>query len=177
MKGTVTWKVQVLGCREDIQHLVSRRQLTLIQGIQLGRLSYNGQGRALRVLVNERLDSVAFTQLVNGIYGQENSVEMFPVEEVQISPEAQKAGKVATDFLRLAGAAAIQLADHDDLHIGSGLVGEVGVEEKVEVITRALQRLRNIVRRRRGQLLAGQVERQFSIDTCSPALYNTPKGQ
>ena len=84
---------------------------------------------------------------------------------------------MATDFLRLAGAAALQLADHDDHNIGSGLVGEVGVEEKVEVITRALQRLRNIVRRRRGQLLAGQAERQPTLDICSPVPYNTPKGQ
>jgi len=179
MKGTVTWKVQVLGCREDIRHLVARRQLTLIQGIQLGRLSYNGQAKALRVLTSERLDQVAFTQLVNAIHAQESSVEMFAPEEVELTPEAQKAGKVATDFLRLAGAAAGQLSDHDDLQIGIGLTGEVGVEEKVEVIMRALHRLRNIARRRRGQLLAGQAERQPSLDSCSPANYNlsTLKGQ
>jgi len=179
MKGTVTWKVQVLGCREDIRHLVARRQLTLIQGIQLGRLSYNGQAKALRVLTSERLDQVAFTQLVNAIHAQESSVEMFAAEEVELTPEAQKAGKVATDFLRLAGAAAGQLSDHDDLQIGSGLTGEVGVEEKVEVIMRALHRLRNIARRRRGQLLAGQAERQSHLDSCSPANYNlsTLKGQ
>ena len=179
MKGTVTWKVQVLGCREDIRHLVARRQLTLIQGIQLGRLSYNGQAKALRVLTSERLDQVAFTQLVNTIHAQESSVEMFSAEEVKITPEAQKAGAVATDFLRLAGAAAGQLADHDDQQIGSGLVGEVGVEEKVEVIMRALQRISRIARRRRGQLLAGQAERQSHLDNCSPANY-TPsrvKGQ
>ena len=172
VKGTVNWKLSLLGCRDDVQHLVAHGQLSMVQGIQLGRLSHNGQAKALRLLNNERLTALELTQVINAIYGQENSVEMFAAAEVQVSEEARKAGKVARDFLRLAGAAAGQLQDCDDQSLGEGLTGEVGAQEKVEAIMVALQRLKTILRRRRGQVLAGTLTSQEPLDISSPAGYN-----
>lgn len=175
-KGTVNWKLNVLGCREDIQHQVAHGGLSLVQGIQLGRLSSNGQARALRLMMTERLDALELTQLINAIYAEENRVEMFQPEEVGLSEQSSKAGKVARDFLRLAGAAAGQLSDYDDQAIGEGLISEVGAMEKAETIIKALQRIKTILRRRRGQLLATGADRQEPLDIRNPAIYNDDGG-
>jgi len=154
-KGTVNWKVEVLKCRDDIQHLISRRTLSWTQGAQLAKLTLNGQARALRVLTSEKLDTTEFSALCGSIWAQENAVEMFVAAEVKETAEAKQAGRDAQAFIELALRAAGRLDGAHDADIAAGLTGYLGAEQKVEALVTFLQRISKALRKRRGRLLAG----------------------
>jgi len=164
VKGTVNWKVEVLKCRPDIQHLISRGTLSWTQGSQLAKLTLNGQARALRVLTSEKLDTTEFSALCGSIWAQENAVEMFAATDVKETAEAKQAGRDARDFIELALRAAGRLDGADDAAVAAGLTGYVGAEQKVEALIAFLQRLSKALRKRRGRLLAGTLPEQGAME-------------
>ena len=83
-KGQITWSLNLLRCREDIQHLVSRGQMTVSVAGYLSKLSLNGQAQAVRAMNSEILSVSECHKLTEIIYVQENQEAMFTPEEIPV---------------------------------------------------------------------------------------------
>ena len=79
-KNIISWLLNLENCRPEVQHLVSRNQLSMVVAVSMSKLTDNGQTQALRIMHSTSL-SVSESQMVSQrIYAQENQVEMFADE-------------------------------------------------------------------------------------------------
>lgn len=89
-KNIISWMLNLEKCRPEVQHLVSRNQLSLVVGISLSKLTENGQTRALRMMQTTKLNVAECQALSEQIYSEENQVDMFP-EEPKLAEEELRA--------------------------------------------------------------------------------------
>lgn len=87
--GYVNWLLQILHCCDTVLDLVVSGHIGPWVAWHLGRLSRDGQIRALRKFNSEKLDAQEMVSFCKMIYAQENQLEMF--KETKLSPEQMKA--------------------------------------------------------------------------------------
>ena len=135
-KNIITWQLYLLNCQDHIQHLVAKGHLGTHVGVELGKLSVNGQNQAIRRLNGNHLTHQEQMQLCQLIYAQENNLEMFT--ETKLSPEQVASRKKARTALSRACQAVAELQRLENENPGT-LSGAVA--EKLEITGRQVDNL------------------------------------
>lgn len=78
----------MLDAREDVLELLGRGHISRGACYDMSKLSHNGQGRVLRAIASEELDSKELNKLCHRILAEENQTEMFP--ETQVTEEEKR---------------------------------------------------------------------------------------
>lgn len=89
-KNTIAWLLNLENCREDVQHLVGRKQISLVVAVGLSKLTENGQMQALRTIQSNDLNVAECQAVCTKVFMIENQTEMF-AEEVKLSEEEIRA--------------------------------------------------------------------------------------
>ena len=89
--SSVKWRVKMLDAREDVLDLLAHGQIAPTVCWAMSSLSYNGQGRALKLMNLKNLSTKDVVQSCKKIYAQENQLEMFA--EVKVTEKQRKAVK------------------------------------------------------------------------------------
>lgn len=105
-KNIISWLLNLENCREDVQHMVSHNQMSMVVGISMSKLTENGQATALRMMHSTQLNVSECQSLSQRIYAEENQQDMFPDEptlddkEIQVRAKIQHAMERACQALR-----------------------------------------------------------------------------
>jgi len=139
--GDVTWLVGILKCREDVLHLVHRGQMTPTLAWHIGRLSPEGQARALREIVSRDMKLQEAVLFCDRLWAQENQAQAFKEEKLR---RAQSVRLFRAAFDR-AVRAVNDLWKYEERYPGS-LVQSLGQELdtarlKVRELRKAVERL------------------------------------
>jgi len=123
-KNIITWQLWLLQCQGAIRHLVAKGQLSTHVGVELGKLSINGQNRAMRGLQANKLSAQEQAQLCQHIWAEENQIEMFA--DTKLSPEQMASRRKARTALDRARDALAELQRLEEADPGtlSGAVAE-----------------------------------------------------
>lgn len=89
-KNTISWMLNLERCRPEVQHLVSRGQISLVVAISLSKLTDNGQLRGLRAMQTTTLNVAECQALCEQIRSEENQAQMF-AEEPKLTEQEMKA--------------------------------------------------------------------------------------
>ena len=127
-KHIVTWQLWLLKCQYQVQSLVAHGHLSTHVGVEIGKLSLNGQNQVIRLLNANHLTHQEQMQLCQHIYAQENNMEMFT--ETKLTPEQVVSRKKARTALDRACQAVAELQRLEDDNPGT-LSGAVA--EKLEI--------------------------------------------
>ncbi len=154
--ATVTWKVSILGCVEQVQWLVSRRQMTVTRAAQMSRLSINGQMKVLALLRERLLTEREFTVLTAELWAQENQREMF--QETKLPAEAVDAMERFNRMLEDLAKVSRQMEGFDLLALGQAWA-HCAEQKKAEIddVVRGLNRLKRAFGTESGRRLAAEV--------------------
>lgn len=79
-KNIISWLLNLENCRPEVQHMVSRNQMSMVVGISISKLTENGQTQALRIMHSTQLSVSESQRLSQRIYAEENQQEMFADE-------------------------------------------------------------------------------------------------
>jgi ParB/RepB/Spo0J family partition protein len=88
----VSWKIQLLNCREDILAMVTSGQMSNGVAFELSKLDLNGQARALRVMMSDNLTHEELQSLVNNLLAEASQTDMFANVE-KLTEEHKKAAR------------------------------------------------------------------------------------
>ena len=86
----ISWMINLEKCRPEVQHMVSKKQISLVVAISLSKLTENGQLQALRTMQSTDLKVAECQALSDRIYSVENQGEMF-AEEPKLTEEEMRA--------------------------------------------------------------------------------------
>lgn len=142
----VTWRVDLLKCRQDIVALIASGVIKPGVGHELSRLTDNGQGRALRAMNEDELTFNEVIAMIKGIGSQEAQIDMFP----DLLPDPVRDAAVTTftttfdQLLRALG----RLQQIDNLGKALSVHGGT-VEAQLDEATRGLQSLKRDLERYR----------------------------
>lgn len=154
-KNTISWQLNLLNVRPDVQHLISRGQVSVLVGISLGRLSPNGQTKALAIMHRESLTLDQTQKLCARLHAEENAIEMFP--ETKMDGDTASVRRMAKDAFTKACQAIGQLMQAEDRNpgsVGEALSGDLAVtEEKVDELMRNLRMLKSSMATRKVAML------------------------
>jgi len=78
-KNIISWQLNLLKLREDVQHLINTGGMSMVAGIALSKLSLNGQAKAIQILVTNNLSVSEIQKLSEQIYASE--VQATAIEE------------------------------------------------------------------------------------------------
>ncbi len=156
-KNIITWQLWLLQCQCAIRHLVAKGQLSTHVGVELGKLSINGQNRAMRGLQTNKLSSQEQMQLCQHIWAEENQIEMFA--ETKLSPEQIAARRKARTALDRACQAVAELQRLEDDNPGtlSGAVAEKLeiTGQQVDNLLAGLRKIRRSLGQRKVAMIGG----------------------
>jgi len=77
-KNIISWLLNILKTRPEIQAMIRKDQMSLVVGIALGKLTPNGQLKALGIMTSNQLSVQQCQQLCEKVYSEENQTELFP---------------------------------------------------------------------------------------------------
>ena len=78
----ISWQMNLLKTRQDIQHLLAKGQLSVAVGIALSKLNFNNQAKALRVMTSTKLSVMEMQLLCKQIYMEETQTQAFAEEQL-----------------------------------------------------------------------------------------------
>jgi len=140
-KNTISWMLNLEKCRPEIQHMVSKSQMSLVVGISLSKLTENGQFRALRTMQSTKLSVAECQTLSDKIYSEENQVDMF-AEEPKLSDEELKArAKIQTSLDRACQA----LQEVNKMEIDNPGISAQAIAEKLDITQEKIDLLYKLV--------------------------------
>ena len=144
----IAWRVKMLDAREDVLELVALGHIKPSMCYEMAKLSPDGQGRVLRAITSEKLNTDEVTQFCRHVLAEESQAEMFP--ETKLSKEQIRAvqtfGQVFAQIGRTL--ARIQRMEEDQ----PGLLQKafeaeaVVVEAQVDVSIQQLSRIKRALR-------------------------------
>ena len=153
----ITWLLGLLSAGEVTQHLVAKGHITVWVGVELAKLTANGQTRALRVMRDNKLSPTECIQLCKQIWGEENQVDMFP--EAKITEEEIKARRRVTSAIERAGKALAELDKIEEETPGiitAAVASELDTtEERVDLLIKSLRKLKTRLTGKRVAMLKG----------------------
>lgn len=147
----VTWRIELLQLRPELQHLIARGQLAPTAGWYLAKLSLNGQLRAARQLATTAMDTDQVAAMAGVIYAEETQGQMFP--ETKLTPEAIKAAAAWRAALDRAVTALDKAQAAGEGVLGEALAHELDVaDEKIGYVIRGFAALRRDLKKRRTRM-------------------------
>ena len=147
----VTWRIELLQLRPELQHLIARGQLAPTAGWYLARLSPNGQLRAARQLATTAMDTDQVAAMAGVIYAEETQGQMFP--ETKLTPEAVKAAAAWRTALDRAVTALDKARAAGEGVLGEALAHELDLaDEKLRHVIRGFVALRRDLKKRRTRM-------------------------
>ena len=85
----IAWRVKMLDAREDVLELVALGHIKPSMCYEMAKLSPDGQGRVLRAITGEKLNTDEVTQFCRHVLAEESQAQMFP--ETKLSKEQIRA--------------------------------------------------------------------------------------
>ena len=104
----ISWRVSMLGAREDVLALVERGHITPSSALAMSKISYNGQSRVLRSLRLGSLNTRDIAMMCDQVWAEENQSEMFP--ETKLTKEQLKAVRTFSEAFAKIGTVLRQIA-------------------------------------------------------------------
>ena len=144
----IAWRVKMLDAREDVLELVTLGHIKPSMCYEMSKLSPDGQGRVLRAITSEKLNTDEVTQFCRHVLAEESQAEMFP--ETKLSKEQIRAVQTFGQAFAQIGRtlARIQRMEEDQ----PGLLQKafeaeaVVVEAQVDVSIQQLSRIKRALR-------------------------------
>ena len=144
----IAWRVKMLDAREDVLELVILGHIKPSMCYEMSKLSPDGQGRVLRAITSEKLNTDEVTQFCRHVLAEESQAEMFP--ETKLSKEQVRAVQTFGQAFAQIGRtlARIQRMEEDQ----PGLLQKafeaeaVVVEAQVDVSIQQLSRIKRALR-------------------------------
>ena len=144
----IAWRVKMLDAREDVLELVTLGHIKPSMCYEMSKLSPDGQGRVLRAITSEKLNTDEVTQFCRHVLAEESQAEMFP--ETKLSKEQVRAVQTFGQAFAQIGRtlARIQRMEEDQ----PGLLQKafeaeaVVVEAQVDVSIQQLSRIKRALR-------------------------------
>ena len=144
----IAWRVKMLDAREDVLELVALGHIKPSMCYEIAKLSPDGQGRVLRAITSENLNTDEVTQFCRHVLAEESQAEMFP--ETKLSKEQIRAVQTFGQAFAQIGRtlARIQRMEEDQ----PGLLQKafeaeaVVVEAQVDVSIQQLSRIKRALR-------------------------------
>lgn len=150
-KNIISWLLNVLKAKPEIQIMVKKDQISLLVAIALGKLSFNGQTRALNTMVANAMNVSECQRLCDKIYAEENAIDMFP--EAKLSEEEIKARISIHGAIDKACAALTQVAELETKNPGittSAIAERLDItKEKLDMMNGAITRIRRALENQR----------------------------
>lgn len=154
-KAQITWQLKVLDTTDMVQALVAQGHIGIWVGVELAKLTVNGQNRALRVLNSERLSTSEAVAYIRKIWMEENEVDMFP--EAKLSDDEIKARGKAKSAIEKACQALAELGQiekEDPGILASSLASEIDVtQEKLTQLMNGIRTLKKSLDNKRVAML------------------------
>jgi ParB family chromosome partitioning protein len=159
-KNIITWQLYLLNCQDQIKHLISKGQLSTHIGAELGKLSFNGQTRAMRHLHGSHLTHHEQMQLCQHIYAEEHSIEMFPEAKLTTDQVAsRKKARTALDRACQAVAELQKLEDDNPGTLSGAVVEKLEITSKqVDNLISGLRKIRRSLGQRKVAMIGGHNE-------------------
>lgn len=141
--GQITWVLQMVGCRQDVQHLIRHGNICTTVGVALGRLSHNSQARALRIMQLNQLSVNECIHLCERLFAEESQGDMLG-DVPKLSARAMKARKkVEAAFQR-----ACQAFDEiDRLEKDNPGITAEAIAERLDITKGKVTLLQRLIRR------------------------------
>ena len=144
----IAWRVKMLDAREDVLELVTLAHIKPSMCYEMSKLSPDGQGRVLRAITSEKLNTDEVTQFCRHVLAEESQAEMFP--GTKLSKEQVRAVQTFGQAFAQIGRtlACIQRMEEDQ----PGLLQKafeaeaVVVEAQVDVSIQQLSRIKRALR-------------------------------
>lgn len=154
-QAQITWQLRVLETTDMVQALVSQGHIGIWVGVEMAKLSVNGQNRALRTLNTERLSTDESVAYISRIWAEENQIEMFT--EAKLSEDEIKARKKAKSAIEKACQALTELGQIEKESPGilaSSLASEIEVtNEKLDHLMNGIKTLKKSLTNKRVAML------------------------
>jgi len=152
----ITWRVDLLNLREDVQYLIGRRQMKPGTAYYMAKLSLNSQARVLRVWQEKGLGDDGIRGLCEQIWMEENQADMMP--ETKLSDGARQAVAAYHRALVLAAKAAQELSGVDTGQIAEALAPEMETAMSyLDTLIKSLTGMRRALGAHNGRTLAGKL--------------------
>ena len=144
----IAWRVKMLDAREDVLELAALGHIKPSMCYEMAKLSPDGQGRVLRAITSEKLNTDEVTQFCRHVLAEESQAQMFP--ETKLSKEQVRAVQTFGQAFAQIGRtlARIQRMEEDQ----PGLLQKafeaeaVVVEAQVDVSIQQLSRIKRALR-------------------------------
>lgn len=150
-KNAISWLLNVLKTKPEVQAMVRKDQISLVVAIALGKLSENGQTRALNTMVANDMNVAECQKLCEKIYGQENEIDMFP--EAKLTEEEIKARSAVQSAIDKACTALNQVAAIEQRNPGitaSAIAERLDItKEKLDLMAKAVTKIRRALEAKR----------------------------
>lgn len=150
-KNIISWLLNVLKTKPEVQAMVRKDQVSLVVAISLGKLSFNGQTRALNTMVANAMNVAECQKLCEKIYGDENEIDMFP--EAKLSEEEMQARRAVQSAIDKACTALNQVADIERKSPGitaSAIAERLDItKEKLDLMAGAVTKIRRALEAKR----------------------------
>lgn len=140
-KNIISWMLNLEKCRPEVQHLVSRSQLSLVIAISLSKLTENGQLRALRTMQTTKLNVAECQALCEQIYSEENQVDMFTEEPKLTEQEMKARAKIQSALDRACQA----LQEVNKMEVDNPGISAQAVAEKLDITQEKVDLLYKLV--------------------------------
>lgn len=151
----VEWHVEMLRARPDVLDLVARGHLKPWAAHDLGRLTPDGQGRALRAMTAQKLNTREIIAVAERIYADEHQMEAFT--ELKLSETQTRTVHTFKDAFRQLGALLTQLQEMENRQSGAiaqALAAEANlVEAQLDQTVLAIWRIKKALQVNRVQHL------------------------
>jgi len=149
----ILWRIALLNLRDDVQHLVAKRQLKAGVAYWLARLSLNAQAKALRLWQEHGLNDDGVRGLCDRLWAEENQGDMMP--ETKVSEEVKQAAVAYRRALDTAIKAIEKLDNVDKATLAAALAPEMEiVKEQIHQLQCGLERTRRALGVHNGKQLA-----------------------
>ena len=151
-KNIISWLRNVLKAKPEVQAMVKKDQISLVVAIALGKLSHNGQTRALNTMVSNKMNVAECQKLCERIYAEENAIDMFP--EAKLSSEEIKAREKVESAIDKACKALSEVADTENENPG---ITAMAIAERLDITKEKLDMMSQAVLKIRRGLEAKRV--------------------
>ena len=155
-KNIISWLLNVLKAKPEIQAMVKKDQISLVVAIALGKLSANGQNRVVNIMVANAMNVAECQRLCDRVYAEENALDMFP--DVKLTTEEIEARTKVQAAIDKACVALNQVAD---LELKNPGITAQAIAEKLEITKEKLDLMNGAVTKIRRAL-----ENQRVVQLC-----------
>ena len=140
-KNIISWMLNLERCRPEVQHMVSKDQISLVVAISMSKLTDSGQSRVLRTMQTTNLKVAECQAFCEKVYSEENQGDMFS-EEPKLTDEEMKARAKIQNALDRACHA---LQEVNRMELDNPGISAQAIAEKLDITQDKVDLLYNLV--------------------------------